>query len=148
MKIKKIFEDTLQSLNLTITDTQKEPIFNFINRKFFSNVTPISHISLEDFNEKNVVGSDILDFIIDKETDSVTIYTKPNDYTIYEISHSYYDAYQTLCEAILEKFESYNLSKIKGLGVEDIDTKLELSYADIDATLFKKFAFSKPQLII
>jgi len=121
MTIKTIYDQTLLALNITITTEQEMPIFNLICRKFFSNVQPI----------------------IDEVATKIEF---PYDEVV--LSSTYLDAFQTVCEMILERFESYNMQTLKGLGVNDIDTKIDISYQDIDEYLFKKFAMQSPTLTI
>jgi len=117
MTIKEIYDNAVSALNLTITEEQIEPIFNLINRKFFSNVQPVNGMPTD------------------------------GEYEAYELSVSYRDAYQTVCELILERFESYNMQTLKGLGVNDVDTKLDITYQDVDEYLFKKFGYQRVRLI-
>jgi hypothetical protein len=140
-KIIDIFNETLIALNLTIIDDQKIPIFNLINRKFFSNVQPIvKYDDFDYFTEHILKDNNIFEVIDYEERDNETIAKiKPLDYNEFELDYSYLDAYQTVCEMILERFESYNMQTLRGLGVNDIDTKIDISYQEVDEYLFKKF---------
>ena len=164
-QIKEIFTNALTALNLTIIDEQEEAIFNLINRKYFSIVKPLSKaikkdifpikdeegntlLKLSDLDGVEVSGDndflslDIGDYkvfeVIDQKENKVVLKTEPTDYNNYKISINYMDSYQTVCEAILERFEGYNMQTLKGIGVEDIEQRLDLSYDVIEQMLYKK----------
>jgi len=137
-QIREIFTNTLTALNLTIVEEQEEAIFNLINRKYFSIVKPLS----DPISKEDLLSLDIGDYkvfeVIEQRDDKVVVKTEPTDYNNYKISVNYMDTYQTVCEAILERFEAYNMQTLKGIGVEDIEQRLDLSYDVIEQMLYKK----------
>ena len=137
-QIREIFTNTLTALNLTIVEEQEEAIFNLINRKYFSIVKPLS----DPISKEDLLSLDIGDYkvfeVIEQRDDKVVVKTEPTNYNNYKISINYMDTYQTVCEAILERFEAYNMQTLKGIGVEDIEQRLDLSYDVIEQMLYKK----------
>jgi len=149
-KIIDIFNETLIALNLTITEDQKMPIFRLINRKFFSSVQPIARYDDFDYFMEHILKDNNTFEVIDyEERDNETVAKiKPLDYNEFKLDYSYLDAYQTVCEMILERFESYNMQTLRGLGVNDVDTKIDISYQEVDEYLFKKFSMASVDLIV
>lgn len=148
-KIIEIFNETLVALNLTITEEQKTPIFNLISRKFFSSVQPIVKYDDFDYFMENILQDNNTFKVIDYEerANETVAKIKPLDYNEFELDYSYLDAYQTVCEMILERFDSYNMQTLRGLGVNDVDTKIDISYQEVDEYLFKKFSMVEVELI-
>jgi len=163
-QIRDIFDSTLTALNLTIVDTQVDAIFNLVNRKYFSIVKPLSKrltkdlfiieipdstINIEPIIEGYEVQADAdmfaLDIgaykvveVVEQDNNTFKLKTEPIDYNNYKISLNYTNTYQTTCEAILERFEGINMQTLRGIGVEDIENRLDLNYDMIEQMLYKK----------
>ena len=148
--IKTIFTDTENALNVVVIDTQETAIFNLINRKYFSIVKPLSDLipKTKDVKEGDIFTTatdpfslgigDYKVFEVIKQKGGAVLRTEPTDYENYKIGLNYTDTYQTVCEAILERFEGYNMQTLKGIGVEDLEQKMDLNYEMLDQLLYKK----------
>ena len=156
IELKDIFQNTLNSLNLTILEEQEEPIFKLINMKYFSIVKPLSkkvntqeiEISVDSLKGMEInkdsdpinlgIGSYKVFEVVAQRGGIIKLRTEPIDFNDYKISLNYTDTYQTVCEAILERFEAYNMQTLKGIGVEDIENRLDINYEYIEQLIYKK----------
>jgi len=137
-KLKELFEDTFNMLNIIATDTQKEAVFRTSCREFFSYVAPVHFIEFETYNNAvNAKGESIKCGFVDDSNllslgmgsikiietaslnDCIGVRIKPMDYDIFMLEDGYTGAFQQVVEFMLKKLECDNMRMLKSAGIDD-----------------------------
>lgn len=154
LELRGVYDNTVNSLSVVLTDTQKEALFLTSFYEFFNWVQPIVKIAKEvsELNEVKEGYQDIMDSLgLDigafevKEVIKFDEYDKlrisPLQPDNFKLETSYIGDFQLVCKSIVKEVEQDNMQMMQGVGVESFQVE-QVALSEVREYLRKRYQIS------
>jgi hypothetical protein len=154
VELRGVYDNTVNSLSVVLTDSQKESLFLTSFYEFFNWVQPIVKIpkntskqfdvkegykDIGDFLGLGIGAFEVKEVIKFDEFDKLRI--SPLQAGNFKIETSYIGDFQLVCKSIVKEVEQDNMQMMQGVGVESFQVE-QVSLSEVREYLRKRYQIS------